>query len=122
MKSRQLIAALCLGAVLAGCASENKYEREADKITRAVMNNDLAPVKNDIAPGANIPRVRVAAWADELDAQGKLISVKERPQCDAGPGWHCFDAKFEKHDYIERMMMDDQGKVVRWNFHMADAS
>lgn len=122
MKPRRLIAILGIAAVLAGCATQNKYEREAEKITRAVMNNDLAPVKNDIAPGANISRIKVAAWADELDAQGKLISVKERPTCDAGPGVHCLDVKFEKHTYVEQLLMDDQGKVVRWNFHMANAS
>ena len=49
MKARSAaVAALCAAVVLAGCSFENKYEREADKITRAVMNNDLGPVKNDI--------------------------------------------------------------------------
>ena len=28
------------------------------------------------------------------------------------PGWHCFDVKFEKHDYVERMRFDENGKVV----------
>ncbi len=111
-----------VAVLVAGCSFQNKYEKEADKITRAVMNNDLGPVKNDIAPGETISRVKIAAWADELDAQGKLISIKETPQCDKGPGYHCFNVKFEKHNYVEWMAMDDQGKVTRWNFHMANAS
>ncbi|HEV7180816.1 MAG TPA: hypothetical protein VGN11_13165 [Candidatus Baltobacteraceae bacterium] len=119
MNSRGLAAAACIATLLAGCSFQNKYEREADKITHAVMNNDLAPVKDDIAPGMTISRVKVAAWADELDAQGKLLSIKERPTCDAGPGWHCFDVKFEKHPYIERLSMDDRGKITGWNFKMA---
>ncbi len=49
-------------------------EREADRITHAVMNNDLRPVENDIAQGVTITRVKVAQWSDELNAQGKLIS------------------------------------------------
>jgi len=109
----------CAAVLLSGCASENKYEREADRITRAVMNNDLAPVKNDIAPGVNITRLQVAQWADELDDQGKLLSVKEVTPCD--PGAHCFDVKFEKHTYREELAIDDQDKVTAWRFHMIDA-
>jgi hypothetical protein len=109
-------AAACAAVLLAGCSFENKYEHEADRLTRAVMNNDLTPVKNDIAAGTDITRVDVARWADELDAQGKLISVKEVTPCD--PGAHCFDVKFEKHTYREELLMDDQGKVVKWRFQM----
>jgi hypothetical protein len=107
-----LLAAVAL--LLAGCSFENKYEREADKITRAVMNNDLTPVKNDIAPGVEISRVKVAEYADELSAQGKLESIKETTPC--APGFHCFTVKFEKHSYLERLAMDDTGKVTQWNF------
>jgi hypothetical protein len=106
----------CAGVLLAGCSFQNKYEREADRLTRAVMNNDLTPVKDDIAKGTNITRVQVAEWADELDAQGKLLSVKEVTPCD--PGAHCFEVKFAKHTYREELAEDDQGKVVRWRFQM----
>lgn len=117
MNIRAALAAASVALVLAGCSFQNKYEREADKITHAVIANDLAPVKNDLSPGTNIRRVQVAAWSDELNAQGKLISIKERQNCD--PGWHCFDAKFEKHAYTERMRLDENGKVTNWSFHMA---
>lgn len=106
--------------VLSACSFQNKNEREADKITRAVMANDLAPVQNDIAKGITIPRVKVAEWSDELNAQGKLLSVKETPSC--SPGWHCFDVKFEKRAYVERMRLDENDKVVNWNFKMAGAA
>ena len=108
-------------AVLASCSFQNKNEREADAITHAVMNNDLRPVSGDIAPGITIPRVKVAEWSDELNAQGKLVSVKEvTTGCE--PGWHCFDVKFEKRAYVERMRLDENGKVVNWNYKMASAA
>ncbi len=116
---RVLLAASLLAAV-AGCF-QNRNEREADHITRAVIDNDLRPVQNDIAKGITITRVKVAQWSDELNAQGKLLSVKETTVgCD--PGWHCFDVKFQKHDYVERMRFDENGKVVNWDFHMASAA
>ena len=117
MKTRLLFACVCVIA-LAGCSFENKYESEADRITRAVMADDITPVKADLAPGLNISRVQLAAASDELDAQGKLLSVKEITPCDR-VGYHCFDVKFEKHDYREWLAMDDTGKVTVWHFHMA---
>ena len=117
MKTIRLVAVLA-AAGLAACSFQNKYEREADDITRAVMNNDLRPVSGQIAPGVNIPRVKIAEWSDELNAQGKLLSLKEvTTNCD--PGWHCFEVKFEKHAYLERMRLDENGKVVNWTFKMA---
>ena len=117
MKIRAALAAASVALVLAGCSFQNKYEREADKITHAVINNDLGPVKNDLSPGTNIRRVQVAAWSDELNQQGKYESIKETQPCD--PGWHCFDVKFEKHNYTERMRLDENGKVSNWSYHMA---
>jgi hypothetical protein len=102
---------------MAGCSGENKYEREADRVTRAVMSNDLRPVQDDIAKGVTVTRVQVAQWSDELNSQGKLLSVKELANC--SPGWHCFGVRFQNREYVERMRLDDQGKVVDWQFHIA---
>jgi hypothetical protein len=104
-------------ALLAGCSFENRNERAADRITRAVMANDLKPVENDLAKGIAITRVQIAEWSDELNAQGKLLSVKEAT-ANCAPGWHCFDVNFQKHEYIERMRFDENGKIAGWNFHM----
>ncbi len=121
MKCIRAFSVLAAAAVLAACSFQNKDEREADKITHAVMNNDLRPVADDIAKGVTIPRVKVAEWSDELNAQGKLISIKEvATNCE--PGWHCFEAKFEKRVYLERMRLDENGKVVNWNFRMAPSA
>lgn len=116
MNYRLALAALC-AAVLAGCSFQNKYEREADKITRAVMANDLSPVKNDLSPDLHITRVQIAAAADELDDQGKLESVKEVKCPPDMAGIHCFVVKFEKGTYHETLAMDDQDKVTEWRFH-----
>jgi hypothetical protein len=117
----RVLAVLASISALAACSFQNKNEREADKITHAVMNNDLRPVADDIAKGVDIPRVKVAEWADELNAQGKLLSVKETP-ANCAPGWHCFEVKFEKHAYLERMRLDENGKVVNWNYKMTSAA
>ena len=115
------IAAIGAVAALTACSFQNKNEREAERITRAVMNNDLKPVQDDIEKGVTIPRVKVAEWSDELNAQGKLQSIKERSTgCE--PGWHCFNVKFEKRDYVENMRLDENGKVANWNFKMASAA
>lgn len=118
MKFRVLAALACV-AVLSACAFENKYESEADKITKAVIANDISPIKNDFSPNLTITRVAVASASDELGAQGKLESVKEVTPCAKGAQFHCFDVKFEKHTYNEWLSMDDTGKVTSWHYHMA---
>ena len=121
MNISRIAAVSTLALLASGCSFQNKYEREADRITRAVLGNDLTPVRGDIASGINVSRVQIAQWSDELNQQGKLLSVKEvTTNCE--PGWHCFDVKFEKHDYAERMRFDENGKVVDWRFHMATAN
>jgi outer membrane murein-binding lipoprotein Lpp len=115
------LATLVAAVLVAGCSFENKYEREADKITKAVMANDLTPVKDDLSPDLHITRVQIAAASDELNDQGKLESIKEVTPCSAGAGVHCFTVTFEKSTYHETLAMDDQNKVTLWRFHIADA-
>lgn len=120
MKTRFALAVLSAGVLFAGCSFENKYEREADKITKAVIANDLSPVKDDLAPDLHITRVQIAAASDELNDQGKLESIKEETPCDAGAGVHCFKVTFQKNIYNEWLAMDDQNKVTLWRFKMAN--
>ena len=110
--------AVLISMLLAGCSFENRNEREAQRITNAVVANDFKPIQDDIAKGISITRVQIAQWSDELNSQGKLLSVKEtNANCD--PGWHCFIVRFQKHAYVEHMRFDENGKVVNWDFHMA---
>lgn len=120
MKIRSLVALAAVAAVLAGCSFQNKYEKEAQKITEAVANNDMGPVKNDLSPSIKLNRLQVANWSDELSAQGKIESVKEVTPCDKA-GFHCLTVKFQKGTYSEWLQMDDQNKVVNWHFHAANA-
>lgn len=116
---RHFFVALATVALMTACSFQNRNEREAEKITNAVIANDFRPVENDVGKGVAITRVQVAQWSDELNEQGKLLSVKETT-AGCPPGWHCFVVKFQKHTYVERMRFDENGKVVNWNFHMAE--
>jgi hypothetical protein len=120
VRIRIALLTLAAAATLAGCSFQNKYEREAEKLTQATIANNWSTVQGDIAPGFHITRVQVAAWSDELNDQGKLESVKEVKPCPV-PGEHCFEVKFQKSLYHERLALDDQDKVLDWHFQMADA-
>src|SRR5579883_5389 len=109
--------AVAAALLAAACSFQNRNEREAERITRAVMADDFRPIQDDLAKGVTITRVQIAEWSDELNAQGKLLSLKETTQ-NCAPGWHCFDVKFQKHAYVERMRYDENGKVTNWDFHM----
>lgn len=117
MNASRLIA-LTAALLLAACSFQNKYESQAQKITQAVINNDMRPVQEDLSPRLHVTRVQVAEASDELNAAGKLLSIKETTDnCPAGV--HCFDVKFEKHAYVERMQLDENGKVVDWHYRPA---
>ncbi len=117
MNASRCLALVIAAELVTGCSLENRYEREADRITRAVIANDFKPVQNDVVKRITITRVQIAQWSDEINAQGKLLSLKETT-ANCAPGWHCFDVKFQRAEYIERMRFDENGKVADWNFHM----
>ena len=117
MKFARLTALLAVAA-LAACSWQNKYEREADRITKAVVNNDMRPVQDDLAPSVHITRVQIAEASDELNAAGKYLQLKETTQ-DCPAGVHCFDVKFEKRAFVERLRLDENGKVVGWTYRAA---
>ena len=118
MRARAPLAALALLLAASACAGQNKYERLAQKITLAVQADDPSQLQGVISPDQTIPRVKLAEWSDELQGQGKLLSLREATPCTVA-GAHCFQAQFQKHLYLESMQLDDHGKVVMWKFHMA---
>jgi len=89
--------ALGMAILLGGCSTKNRYEREADKITNAVIADNMGPVFNDFDSSAQptIRRVAVARLADELNGQGKFLGVQEVQVQNEGPTTHTFNAKFE---------------------------
>jgi len=111
-----IVATLLLG----GCSTKNRYEREADKITQAVIANNMAPVAGDFDSQARamITRVAVARLSDELNSQGQYQSIHEVQVQNEPPNTHTLAAKFEKHTYTELLVLDDDGKVRGWHMHM----
>jgi len=114
--TRRLIGILATAVLLSSCSFQNKYERQAQSVTQAVINNDLRPVQNEIAPGVAITRVQIAEWSDQLNAQGKLKSVVET-KTNCAVGLHCFIVTLTKGTDIEQMRLDENGKIVGWRFH-----
>ena len=110
--SAGLAAILC---VLSACSGQNRNEREADRITRAVIANDMSPVAGDFDAHARstITRVRVAELSDELNAQGAYEGLKEDDTW-CRSGYICFDVRFAKRPYYEWMALDANGKVGEW--------
>jgi len=109
-----------LGIAISGCSRENRYEREADKITQAVIANNMGPVINDFdtQSRAAVTRVAVARLSDELNSQGKYQGIQEVQVQNEGPNTHTLNAKFEKHMYTELLVLDDDGKIRQWHIHM----
>ena len=118
MKVRAVLALAAAAVIMSACSFESKNERLADEITKAVVANDLGPVMKDLTPGSDkkITRSQIANWSDELNGYGKMQSLKENnANCD--PGWHCFDVQFEKRKVVERMALDENGKVRDWRYN-----
>lgn len=115
---------LAFAAIACGCSSKNRYEREADKITQAVIANNMAPVAGDFdsQARATITRVSVARLSDELNSQGQFQGVREAQSPNEAPSTHRFQAKFEKRVYAETLVLDDDGKVREWHIHMMEAA
>ena len=109
------LAALSL-ASLAACSGQNRNEREADAITRAVVANDMTPVMKDFDPviKGEITRVRVAELSDQLNEDGPYQGLKETNAAWCRAGYLCFDVQFAKHPYHEVMKFGSDGKVQYW--------
>ncbi|GAC1501737.1 MAG: hypothetical protein NVS1B14_06260 [Vulcanimicrobiaceae bacterium] len=120
---KAVVFGLLAAVALTGCSTKNRYEKEADKITNAVISNNMNDVQNDFdsQARAQITRVAVARLSDELNAQGKFQGVTEAQPSGAAPNTHFFDAKFEKRMYQEKLVLDDDGKVREWRIHQKEA-
>lgn len=114
------IAVALIVAALAGCSGQNRNEREADKITQAVLHNDMSPVMGDFDPAikGEITRVRVAELSDELHDQGAYKGLKQTTVW-CKTGYVCFDVSFAKRPYREIMKVGSDGKVQYWWMHAA---
>jgi len=116
--------ALIFCVALSGCARQNRAEKEADKITRAVIANDMRPVENDFAaaPRQKMTRVAVARLSDELNNLGTYKGVKEDTPSGSTSGMHTFTVTFDKETWHESMMVDSGGKVSAWRINPSAAT
>jgi len=102
---------------------ENKNESEATRITQAIVNNNMQPVERDFNALARTQlenRGKVGRLSDDLNALGKLKSVKEDTPKDSRPLYHHFSATFEKGTWVEDMTYDGDGKVASFHVHPSD--
>lgn len=110
---------------VAACGGPSRNQREADKITRAVIANDMTPVMNDLDPAikGEITRVRVAELSDELNQQGAYQGLTQTTAswCDTSK-YTCFDVKFASRPYLEKIKVGSDGKVQYWWIHAAPPS
>lgn len=98
---------------------ENRYEKLASDVTRALAANDMRPVEgefNAITRPKLEDRGKVGTLSDFVNADGKLESVKEQPQPEGKPNTHLFIATFEKGQRAEDITLDSDGKIV--DFHV----
>lgn len=113
------VAALALTA----CGFENQNERLADRVTAAIVANDMRPVEKDFN-ALDRPklesRANVGRLSDRLNALGTFKRTHETTPRDARAGYHTFVADFSKGTMVEDMTFDADGKIA--GFHVRPPS
>ena len=114
MKTTRTLALGLLVCSLVSCAGNHDMAM-ADQITRAVINNNMAPVIGDFDPSIKdqVTRVRVAELSDELNDQGTYQGLKQDASW-CRTGYLCYDVQFSKRPYREMMKVGSDGKVQYW--------
>lgn len=97
---------------------ENKYEKIADGMTQALQRNDVAAVQKyqNAETATSVNRARVGHAADVLSPLGKLKRTKEATPSGAGDRVHEFDLTFDRGTVHEKMKLDPEDKVVRFQY------
>ena len=104
---------------LAACAGENANEKLADRVTQAVVSNDMRPVEKDFnaLTRPKLTRGAVGRLSDELNALGKFQRTHETTPKDQTSGRHTFEAVFDKATWHEDMTLDEEGKIAAFYVH-----
>ena len=111
--------------VLRACAGgENRYEKIAHGMTQALQNNDVSGVQKyqNAETATQVNRARVGHGADQLAPLGKLKKVKENTPAGDGDRVHEFDLTFASGTVHEKMKLDPQDKVVRFQYDVVSSS
>ncbi len=116
-----LIGVVGTAALLAGCGSDSRHVAHlADKVTRAVIANNMRPVEpefNAIVRPELENRQAVGRLSDQLNELGAFHGVKETTPFGTFPGKHTFDARFAKATWVEDMTIDRDGKIASFRIH-----
>lgn len=109
---------LCV-LVLLGCGGENANEKLADRVTQAIINNDVKPVEQDFnaLTRPKLTRGAVGRLSDQLNALGKFQRTHETTPKDAASGRHVFEAVFDKATWHEDLTLDEDGKIAAYHIH-----
>ncbi len=102
----------------------NRYEKIADGMTRALQANDLAAVQKyqNAETATQVNRARVGRAADQLAPLGKLKKAKENTPAGDGDRVHEFDLSFANGTVHEKMKLDPQDKVVRFQYDVVSST
>lgn len=99
----------------------NTYEKTADAVTIAIINNDMRPVESDFN-AVRIPelenRVQVARLSDMVAPLGAFKGSKEITPSGSAAGVHEFTETFANGSKFERFELDADGKIL--HFHIGD--
>ncbi len=99
---------------------ENRYEKLASDVTRAIAANDMRPVAkefNALRRPQLEDRAKVGGLSDFVNAEGAFKNVKEDTQGTQKPGYHHFVASFEKGKLAEDLTVDGDGKIADFHVH-----
>jgi hypothetical protein len=98
---------------------ENRYEKLATDVTKALAANDMRPVEKDfnaITRAKLADRGKVGTLSDFVNAEGALASMKEDTPSGSNPNFHHFVATFKNGKRAEDLTVDNDGKIA--DFHV----
>jgi hypothetical protein len=98
---------------------ENRYEKLATDVTKAIAANDMRPVEpefNALRRPQLEDRGKVGQLSDFVNADGTLKRIKEDTPAGAKAGYHHFTAEFDKGNLSEDLTVDADGKIA--DFHV----
>jgi hypothetical protein len=121
-----LAAAVATLAATSGCGGgENPSEKLADRVTAAIVANDMRPVQQDfnatIRPQLR-NRAKVGKLSDDLAPLGKFKRTKETTPAGTPKNTHYLTAQFEHGTYDEKMVLDEDGKISAFDLRPTQGS
>ena len=98
---------------------ENRYEKLATEVTKALAANDMRPVEHDFN-ALRRPQLedhaKVGGLSDFVNADGALKRIKEDTPAGSKVGYHHFIATFDKGNLSEDLTVDADEKIA--DFHV----